>query len=84
MSSPIEHTVRNAGAAREAEPLVSVERDARGVVRLTLNRPQAFNALSEALLAAPAGPSAPGTTCARCARNPRSSTTDASSRGAHR
>ena len=52
MSSPIEHTVRNAGAAREAEPLVSVERDARGVVRLTLNRPQAFNALSEALLAA--------------------------------
>jgi enoyl-CoA hydratase/carnithine racemase len=51
MSSPIEHTERNAGAAREAEPLVSVERDARGVVRLTLNRPQAFNALSEALLA---------------------------------
>ena len=28
------------------------ETDARGVVRLTLNRPQAFNALSEALLAA--------------------------------
>ena len=26
------------------------ERDARGVVTLTLNRPQAFNALSEALL----------------------------------
>ncbi|MGC8808433.1 MAG: enoyl-CoA hydratase/isomerase family protein, partial [Thiomonas sp.] len=26
------------------------ETDSRGVVRLTLNRPQAFNALSEALL----------------------------------
>jgi enoyl-CoA hydratase/carnithine racemase len=35
-----------------AEPLVRRERDARGVVTLTLNRPQAFNALSEALLAA--------------------------------
>jgi enoyl-CoA hydratase/carnithine racemase len=34
------------------EPLVKRERDARGVVTLTLNRPQAFNALSEALLAA--------------------------------
>ena len=53
---------QNAGAAREsgrgeapragAEPHVRVERDARGVVTLTLNRPQAFNALSEALLAA--------------------------------
>ena len=32
--------------------LVQRERDARGVVRLTLNRPQAFNALSEAMLAA--------------------------------
>ena len=32
-------------------PLLS-ERDARGVVTLTLNRPQAFNGLSEALLAA--------------------------------
>ena len=32
--------------------LVLRERDARGVVRLTLNRPQAFNALSEAMLAA--------------------------------
>jgi enoyl-CoA hydratase/carnithine racemase len=31
------------------EPLLSA-RDARGVVTLTLNRPQAFNALSEALL----------------------------------
>jgi enoyl-CoA hydratase/carnithine racemase len=33
-------------------PLVLSERDARGVVRLTLNRPQAFNALSTALLSA--------------------------------
>jgi len=35
-----------------AEPLVLTNRDARGVVTLTLNRPAAFNALSEALLAA--------------------------------
>jgi enoyl-CoA hydratase/carnithine racemase len=34
------------------EDLLLRERDARGVVTLTLNRPQAFNALSEALLAA--------------------------------
>ena len=33
------------------EPLVMSERDARGVCRLTLNRPQAFNSLSEAVLA---------------------------------
>jgi enoyl-CoA hydratase/carnithine racemase len=33
-------------------PLVLTERDARGVVSLTLNRPDAFNALSEALLEA--------------------------------
>jgi Enoyl-CoA hydratase (EC 4.2.1.17) len=33
-------------------PLVLRTRDARGVVTLTLNRPQAFNALSDALLAA--------------------------------
>jgi enoyl-CoA hydratase/carnithine racemase len=55
MSIPAERTERperNASATRESEPLVRVERDARGVVRLTLNRPQAFNALSEALLAA--------------------------------
>ena len=32
------------------EPLVLRSRDARGVVTLTLNRPQAFNALSEAML----------------------------------
>ena len=34
------------------EPLVLRTRDARGVVTLTMNRPQAFNALSEALMAA--------------------------------
>jgi enoyl-CoA hydratase/carnithine racemase len=34
------------------EAMVLNERDARGVVRLTLNRPQAFNALSEAMLEA--------------------------------
>lgn len=34
------------------EPLVLRTRDARGVVTLTLNRPQAFNALSEGLLEA--------------------------------
>jgi enoyl-CoA hydratase/carnithine racemase len=34
------------------DPLVLRESDTRGVVRLTLNRPQAFNALSQALLAA--------------------------------
>jgi enoyl-CoA hydratase/carnithine racemase len=61
MSSPVEHTKptgrpeppeRNPGAAREAESLVKRERDARGVITLTLNRPQAFNALSESLLSA--------------------------------
>ena len=35
-----------------AEPLVLKSRDARGVVTLTLNRPQAFNSLSQGLLAA--------------------------------
>jgi enoyl-CoA hydratase/carnithine racemase len=34
------------------EPLVLRQRDARGVITLTLNRPQAFNALSEAMLEA--------------------------------
>ena len=32
------------------EPMVRLERDARGVIRLTLNRPQSFNALSEGML----------------------------------
>ena len=34
------------------EPLLLQHRDERSVVALTLNRPQAFNALSEAMLAA--------------------------------
>jgi enoyl-CoA hydratase/carnithine racemase len=40
----------NASVKSAAEPLVLHERDARGVATLTLNRPQAFNALSEAML----------------------------------
>jgi enoyl-CoA hydratase/carnithine racemase len=38
--------------AEPEQSLVNREADQRGVVRLTLNRPQAFNALSEAMLAA--------------------------------
>jgi enoyl-CoA hydratase/carnithine racemase len=34
------------------EPLVLMERDQRGVVTLTMNRPQAYNALSESMLEA--------------------------------
>lgn len=34
------------------EPMVLTTRDARGVVTLTMNRPQAFNALSQGMLAA--------------------------------
>jgi enoyl-CoA hydratase/carnithine racemase len=34
------------------DPLLLVNKDARGVVTLTLNRPQAFNSLSEAMLEA--------------------------------
>ena len=34
------------------DPLLLRHQDARGVITLTLNRPQAFNALSEAMLAA--------------------------------
>src|SRR5438046_9136637 len=33
------------------EPLILRSQDGRGVVRLTLNRPKTFNALSEAMLA---------------------------------
>src|SRR5215469_17037817 len=50
MSSPA--TERREGAPAEAEVLIQKTRDARGAVSLTLNRPQAFNALSEALLTA--------------------------------
>ena len=39
-------------ALEAEEPVVLRSQDARGVVTLTLNRPQAFNALSEAMLAA--------------------------------
>jgi enoyl-CoA hydratase/carnithine racemase len=38
--------------AESEQTVVLRESDSRGVVRLTLNRPQAFNALSEAMLAA--------------------------------
>src|SRR6476659_11000644 len=37
--------------SEEEETLILRTQDARGVVALTLNRPQAFNALSEAMLA---------------------------------
>jgi enoyl-CoA hydratase/carnithine racemase len=43
---------RREGAPGEAEALIEKTRDARGAVTLTLNRPKAFNALSEALLTA--------------------------------
>src|SRR5436305_1668421 len=39
-------------AARKEEPVLLRSQDARGVVTLTLNRPHAFNALSEAMLLA--------------------------------
>jgi enoyl-CoA hydratase/carnithine racemase len=39
-------------AAHAADPVLKRVRDARGVVTLTLNRPQAYNALSEEVLAA--------------------------------
>jgi enoyl-CoA hydratase/carnithine racemase len=42
----------SADAGAPVAALLQVTRDARGVVTLTLNRPQAFNALSEALLTA--------------------------------
>ena len=35
-----------------SDPILLSQRDAHGVVTLTLNRPDAFNALSEAMLAA--------------------------------
>ena len=37
---------------RDPDPLVRRDRDTRGVAILTLNRPEAFNALSEAMLRA--------------------------------
>ena len=50
-SVPIEPAPTAKPLERE-EPVVLRNRDERGVVTLTLNRPQAFNALSEAMLAA--------------------------------
>jgi len=53
MSIPAERTDSPERVASAApEPLLKRARDERGVVTLTLNRPQAFNALSEALLTA--------------------------------
>lgn len=45
-------TVRPCAKIGSAEPFIRRERDVRGTVTLTLNRPQAFNALSEGLLGA--------------------------------
>lgn len=44
--------VSNAKPLERQEPVVLRSQDARGAVTLTLNRPHAFNALSEAMLAA--------------------------------
>jgi enoyl-CoA hydratase/carnithine racemase len=52
MNEVLSSSAKPGSDTHEAEPLVRRERDARGVVTLTLNRPQAFNALSEALLTA--------------------------------
>jgi enoyl-CoA hydratase/carnithine racemase len=53
MSIPAERTDSRERTVNAApEPLLRRARDERGVVTLTLNRPQAFNALSEALLTA--------------------------------
>jgi enoyl-CoA hydratase/carnithine racemase len=49
--APIEPAPLPKGAVNE-EPVLLRSQDARGVVTLTLNRPQAFNALSEAMLSA--------------------------------
>jgi len=50
-SLSLEHAPTAKPLGRE-EPVVLRSQDPRGVVTLTLNRPQAFNALSEAMLAA--------------------------------
>ena len=42
----------NNGQDSLSDPILLSQRDAHGVVTLTLNRPDAFNALSEAMLAA--------------------------------
>ena len=52
-----------------AEPLLLRHDDGRGLTTLTLNRPQAFNALSEELLDALLM-QLQATTCARCGPSP--------------
>ncbi len=52
MSLPLPLPVPVPVSGLSPEPLVLFEQDSRGVVTLTLNRPAAFNALSQALLAA--------------------------------
>jgi len=42
--------IEEESALAHEEKLIRLERDGRGVITLTLNRPQAYNALSEALL----------------------------------
>jgi enoyl-CoA hydratase/carnithine racemase len=51
-SVPEPMNAQTAAGAQAAEPLLRSERDARGVITLTLNRPAAFNALSEGMLSA--------------------------------
>jgi enoyl-CoA hydratase/carnithine racemase len=46
------HDVKELLSAGDAGPPLRQAQDGRGVITLTLNRPQAFNALSEAMLAA--------------------------------
>jgi enoyl-CoA hydratase/carnithine racemase len=48
----VQEPMSHADTASAPEPLVRRARDGRGVVTLTLNRPQQFNALSEGMLTA--------------------------------
>jgi enoyl-CoA hydratase/carnithine racemase len=58
------------------EPLLLQHRDERGVIALTLNRPQALNALSEAMLEA-LGEALDALASRKCARSLHLSTTSA-------
>jgi enoyl-CoA hydratase/carnithine racemase len=49
-SATVSETAPSPSFVRTQEPVVLRSQDERGVVTLTLNRPQAFNALSEAML----------------------------------
>ena len=51
-SAPRDRVTDDAACPDPTSPWCCATRDARGVVTLTLNRPQAFNALSEAMLEA--------------------------------